>query len=426
MNNLKDITLNEFQYLIKGLNDEPHDRGFVINKHIFEKLELFVLKSKENSGCEFLRLTSLNGRKALQALNYVGIIKLKNGPTIEILPKINNDHISNEKVRRIFLKMLKSLKNAPFKEFGDASLKTHKMKLNEIFIKIFLDDLDVLVKNGLKSDYISIEDNLNVLKGKIKFNEHISKNYIHKERFYVNYDEFIRNRPENRIIKSTIKYLLKNSSLNSNLKRINEFLFIMDAIPESKNLEKDFAACVNNRLMTDYKKIIPWCKVFLKNESFTNFKGDEIAYALLYPMEKIFESYLTEEFKKSGKFETIVSQGNGYFLAKHKNEGIFRLKPDIYAETSSKKYIMDAKWKILNSDKNKNYGISQNDMYQLLSYAVVYGCNELRLLYPKSKDFKRILEFEYNNSINYKEKISLKIIPIDLERNIADQIGFLL
>ncbi len=114
------------------------------------------------------------------------------------------------------------------------------------------------------------------------------------------------------------------------------------------------------------------------------------------------------------------------FLAKHKNEGIFRLKPDIYAETSSKKYIMDAKWKILNSDKNKNYGISQNDMYQLLSYAVVYGCNELRLLYPKSKDFKRILEFEYNNSINYKEKISLKIIPIDLERNIADQIGFLL
>ncbi|PJA51501.1 MAG: hypothetical protein CO167_13625, partial [Candidatus Marinimicrobia bacterium CG_4_9_14_3_um_filter_48_9] len=54
-------------------------------------------------------------------------------------------------------------------------------------------------------------------------------------------------------------------------------------------------------------------------------------------------------------------------------------------------FIADTKYKIIYSDKNdiKN-GISQNDLYQMISYAIRFNVQDVLLLYPntlKSRDF---------------------------------------
>ena len=58
----------------------------------------------------------------------------------------------------------------------------------------------------------------------------LNRNYIHKEKFYVQYQEFTRDRIENRLIKTALLYLYKKSKSNSNVKRIREFLFVFDEI----------------------------------------------------------------------------------------------------------------------------------------------------------------------------------------------------
>ena len=65
----------------------------------------------------------------------------------------------------------------------------------------------IIIKKGIKSDYVGFEDNLFYLKGKLLINEQIKRNSVHKERFYVQYDEYNQNRAENRLIKSTLKLL---------------------------------------------------------------------------------------------------------------------------------------------------------------------------------------------------------------------------
>ena len=61
-----------------------------------------------------------------------------------------------------------------------------------------------LVKHRIKSSYVGVEDNINFYKGKLLVNEHIKRNMAHQERFYVGYDEYQVNRPENRLVKSML------------------------------------------------------------------------------------------------------------------------------------------------------------------------------------------------------------------------------
>jgi 5-methylcytosine-specific restriction enzyme subunit McrC len=65
--------------------------------------------------------------------------------------------------------------------------------------------VDFLVKRGIRSDYVRQEDNLAFLKGKMLVSEQIKHNSVRQDRFFVEYDSFEVNRPENRLIKSSLQ-----------------------------------------------------------------------------------------------------------------------------------------------------------------------------------------------------------------------------
>ena len=400
----KEFILKEFEYL--QYKDNTKDN--FIKKDIFDSLEKFVLENEKTA--QYLKITTKNGfGKVLQAQNYVGVIQTKDGTTIEILPKIKN--ATTEKSKDILIKMLKTLKNSPFKNLSVANLKSSKIPLFEIFISMFLEELTVLVRNGIKSDYISKEENLKFLKGKLKISEQIKYNTIHKERFFVQYEEFISNRVENRIIKTTLQFLYKKSKLNKNQQRIREFLFVFDEIEISHNIKTDFSKIKLNRQMKDYEQVLLWCKTFLLENSFSPYRGNDVAFALLFDMNLLFESFVYSYLKKSSNFQYIKSQDKTHHLAYENGIGRFRLKPDIVI--NSGKIIADTKWKILSEDKAYN-GVLQDDMYQLYAYGTKYdNCEKIYLIYPFD-------ELIIKNSYNYfkNKELKLDILFFDVDKNI--------
>lgn len=389
----KEFILKEFEYL--QYRDNTKDN--FIKKETFDSLEKFVLENEKTA--QYLKITTKNGfGKVLQAQNYVGVIQTKDGTTIEILPKIKN--ATTEKSKDILIKMLKTLKNSPFKNLSVANLKSSKIPLFEIFISMFLEELTVLVRNGIKSDYISKEENLKFLKGKLKISEQIKYNTIHKERFFVQYEEFISNRVENRLIKTTLQFLYNKSKLNKNQQRIREFLFVFDEIEISHNIKTDFSKIKLNRQMKDYEQVLLWCKTFLFENSFSPYKGNDIAFALLFDMNLLFESFVYSYLKKSSNFQDIKSQDRTHHLAYENGIGRFRLKPDIVINGG--KIIADTKWKILSEDKAYN-GVLQDDMYQLYAYGTKYdNCEKIYLIYPFD-------ELIIKNSYNYFKNKELKL-----------------
>lgn len=389
----KEFILKEFEYL----QYKDNTRDNFIKKETFDSLEKFVLENEKTA--QYLKITTKNGfGKVLQAQNYVGVIQTKDGTTIEILPKIKN--ATTEKSKDILIKMLKTLKNSPFKNLSVANLKSSKIPLFEIFISMFLEELTVLVRNGIKSDYISKEENLKFLKGKLKISEQIKYNTIHKERFFVQYEEFISNRVENRLIKTTLQFLYNKSKLNKNQQRIREFLFVFDEIEISHNIKTDFSKIKLNRQMKDYEQVLLWCKTFLFENSFSPYKGNDIAFALLFDMNLLFESFVYSYLKKSSNFQDIKSQDRTHHLAYENGIGRFRLKPDIVINGG--KIIADTKWKILSEDKAYN-GVLQDDMYQLYAYGTKYdNCEKIYLIYPFD-------ELIIKNSYNYFKNKELKL-----------------
>ena len=373
------MILKEFESLQYKDEAKPH----FIKEETFLAIEKFVLDNEESA--QYLKITTKKGLgKVLQAQNYVGVIQTKDGTTIEILPKIQN--ISEETSKEILIKMLKTLKKSPFKNFNTAHLKSSKMPLLEIFITMFLEELAALVRKGIKSDYITKEENLPFLKGKLKVGEQIKKNSIHKERFYVEYQEFLSDRAENRLIKTTLHYLYKKSHTTKNQQRIREFLFVFDEISLCKDIKNDFLHVKPNRQMKEYEHILLWCKTFLLENAFSPYKGDDIAFALLFDMNLLFESYVGAYLKKKGLHVSL--QDTTHHLVYENDRGRFKLKPDILIYDKDELLIADTKWKILSVDKAHD-GIAQNDMYQLYAYGTKYKkCKKMYLIYPKTSDIQ--------------------------------------
>ena len=86
----------------------------------------------------------------------MGIIELPSGFQIEILPKIPLGESDEEstKTKKIFLDMLRCLREFEGKSFNVASLNYSKMNLYEIFINMYLQEVQKLIKHGIKSSYI--------------------------------------------------------------------------------------------------------------------------------------------------------------------------------------------------------------------------------------------------------------------------------
>ena len=82
------------------------------------------------------------------------------------------------------------------------------MNIFDIFVRMFIGEVALIVKRGLKCDYRSEQQNGAVFKGKLLVSQQIRENYAHKERSYIEYDDYNVNRPENRLLKTTLDYLL--------------------------------------------------------------------------------------------------------------------------------------------------------------------------------------------------------------------------
>ena len=269
-----------------------------------------------------------------------------------------------------------------------------------------------------------------VYKGKLIVNEHIKHNLIHKERFYLGFDEYQVNRAENKLIKSTLLKLQKLTTSAENSKEIRQLLTAFELVESSINYDKDFSKIVTDRSTKEYEMLIKWSKVFLKNKSFTTFSGTESARALMFPMEKVFEAYVAKFMKKvfSRIGWEVSAQDKGHYLFNSlngENHKRFALRPDLVVTKNDENksvIILDTKWKSLVNDKGSNYGISQADMYQMYAYSKKYGTSEIWLLYPVNDAMRDCgtIKFDSGDGVT----VSLFFVDVaNIEKSMDDLLG---
>ena len=407
-----EISISEYGYIgCDGISTAKDkfigDRN--LEKALFQELYNYWLENKESQ-----KVFSFENKNCLKATSYVGVIQTKN-LSIEILPKIYNQ--KNKLItRNIFIEMLKPLFKINSLMLKEANLSTVKNKnIYEIFISLFIESVDKLIHRGLKSHYHLTEANQYFLKGKLKFNQHIKENFIHKERFFVEFDEYMQDRAENRLIKSTILLLINKTKKYENKKALRQQLFIFDDISLSNNYDRDIAQINLNRGMEHYETALKFAKLFLKENSFSSLRGDSNIFAILFSMEKVFENYIEFVLYNSRSIlniKKIVTNGySGDYLLKNESSNLIGLEPDYLLEMEDgTKIITDAKWKLLEVNNNK-IDISSSDAYQIFSYLHFYNAQNKAYIFVPRTSNNRDLELNYNIKLSKK---SIKIITIDI------------
>lgn len=401
-----------------------------LGKDSFKYLENFVLEAsnldENESQPSFFKRIEKGGHPAIKVQNYVGVICLPNDVQVEVLPKIelnNNGEYDINETRRIFLKMLRCMDENLFKSLNSANLDNDNTPLFEIFISQFLYYVLQLAKKGLRSNYIQTEDNLGTFKGKLLVQQNIRHNLVHQERFFVQFDEFKLNRPENKLIKTTLLFLSGKSRSQKNITEIRKLLLHFEQVDCSANIDSDFSKVTLDRNTKDYATVLSWAKIFLQRKSFSIFSGTSSVQSILFPMEKVFESFVGKKMKKALAQESDWQDWSLKLQVAKKNlfdePKKFRLKPDLLLSNPTHTIILDTKWKRLINNPNKNYGISQGDMYQMYAYGHKYNSSNIWLLYPQNKELcysrNGILTFKSCGSETSRE-INVSVFFIDVNQ----------
>ncbi len=439
----KSITLKEHQYLHRGsegeLSGDIKNGKVYLAEDEFKDLRDFIERPEKEDKESKPPLKVFSDR--MKALNYVGAILTPEGTQIEILPKIdlgNGDDSNNKETREIFIQMLCVYLGRHHRKFNSGLWGKSSLPLLEVFIAVFLQEVSTLVRRGLARAYISHEENLTCLKGKLDFSNHIKHNLFHKERFYVRYDEFSIDRPINRVIKKALQEVNRVSKDADNHRLANQLLNYFDEVRTPRDWKHEMKISSVDRSVSfkSYKESFEWAQLILQNFSPDNWKGEKQTISLLFPMEKVFESYieyiLEKGFRKMASNWKLKSQMKTHkVMSEYNANGVsFTIIPDLLAidKNNNRCVILDTKWKSINRHDDK-YGISQGDIYQLYSYGKVYQRKDedakntsLVLLYPRNENFQKAIEltedsgksYQHNDSLDTAPPLNLKLFPIDL------------
>ena len=373
-----------------------------INDSYLDKLQAYLKCQKLESA---LKVT----RHGIKTKSWVGVIKYKN-LHLEILPKLisedaNNDKKISEEERNIILKnlifLLSYTKNLDIKTNDNAKLSTEKNPFIEILIREFATSLFEALKRLTPKRYVREEENLNYLKGKIKFSENIRYNCTNQAKFYCEYDEFSENNLLNQLFLfvSTCLYNISNNSYNKKtLKFIINYYSDISFVRFDKFKVRKIKLTRNQEL---FKKSFNLAKMFVEQTSVDLSKNKFENITLVWDMNKLFEEFIFELIKRKIPECKAISQKPKRLL---KKESVTRRDTRIDILVQNPQVIIDTKYKKFTDFDD----ISSADIYQVTTYCLLHNTNKAVIIYP---------EIDNDINKNYELNIDKKVCPFFIENN---------
>lgn len=417
MTSRQNFTVFEYGLLVGEKDRDRINNAVVLPTKLFEWLEQRCLKDDADNTHRLLTLRNRGSVKTLQVKNYAGVISLPGNAFIEVLPKTGRRDENIDIARQQLLMMLRTLKSFRHIATSASRVRTSKMPLMDVFIQQFIDSVQQIVRQGLKRDYLRQQDNLPWMKGKLRVSAQLSKNCVRRDRFQVEFDDYSAERPENRILKTAIDKIRRQIRDPQLLIQINSLQVYFDDISPVDDVRIAFDQVRLDRHMRHYELALAWARLILMGQSPHCMQGDANAISLLFPMEAVFESFVTAWMRhRYNDNWHVEAQVNSHTLVRLNGRGLFKLRPDIHLRPRAKSWdqpmICDVKWKMVESGK-AGLEQSQADLYQMLAYGMNYqeGIGDMLLIYPSHEGFSQPLPHPYEFSHQKENSLRLWVLP---------------
>lgn len=256
-------------------------------------------------------------------------------------------------------------------EQGYKNLATeHFNNTAELMAAILTKGVKVQIKRGLGKEYIPQTESLSSLRGKIDVTESIKILTMLKKRMICTYDEFSVNGMMNRIIKSTIKLLIKSDISKQRKKELRKILVyfsdvdIIDLYSVNWNIQYNR----NNQM---YRMLISVCYLVVKGLLHTNSDGSTKLMDFFdeQRMCRLYEKFILEYYRK--EFSEITA--NASQIPWQLDDGINTMLPvmqtDIMLSYKEKILIIDAKYYAKTTQSQfGTHTLHSGNLYQIFTY----------------------------------------------------------
>ena len=382
------INLFEYQNKVNIQKSFEGLEGFLDEIWNNREKNSFYSKSEKNKIESQRFLQFIYKSNELKSNKYVGVIHYE-GNKINLLPKIffnSEKEYSNSEISHIqnhILWWLRYCRKIKFPNY-QSSLGSTKNDFFEVLIYLFSKYTRELLNSSIYQQYQEISRELPFVKGRLNIgqfiNDNLSKGKWHK--LNCTYDAFVFDNEFNRILKYVTTLLFNVTSSKDNKKNLREILFVLDEVSDERATAEQCSRISFNPMFGEFITVRDYCQLFLTNCISFDYKNELKLFAFLLPMEYVFEDFIYGFIDKELDKVNVKAQRSDKYLDVEK---AFNLKPDLWLQTAHKSLIADTKYKIIYSDEqDPKKGISQNDLYQLLAYAIRFEVDEIILFYPST------------------------------------------
>lgn len=232
---------------------------------------------------------------------------------------------------------------------------------------------------GLLHGYLSREDALTTVRGRVRFDEQIRRRHGFPLPLEVRYDEFTADILPNRLVAAAVRQLgrlrLRSTAARHRLSRVRTQL---DGVSFHGYQRNAVPRVAFDRLNEHYREVVALARLVLRHGAYEAERGEIRASGFLMDMNRVFQEFLTAALRE--RLELPASAFGERSIESLDESGRVTLRPDlVWTEDGGTVFVGDAKY------KHASPGTPKSDIYQLLAYSTAVDLPGGLLVYAKGE-----------------------------------------
>jgi 5-methylcytosine-specific restriction enzyme subunit McrC len=249
----------------------------------------------------------------------------------------------------------------------------------EPFVAAFLDALQRALRRGLPMSYVSREEALPTIRGRVRFADQLRRRYDLPLPVEVGYDDYTVDTEANRLVKAALRRIERLRLRNAHLRRRTaEALGGFDQVTDVGFDSRRLPTFNYTRLDERYRPVLELAALVVRNTSVELHPGAASTSSILFDMNDVFEDFVFAAIgdELQGVLPSSYRWRQGKSIALDEESRV-RPEPDLSLWHGSRcAFVGDAKYK-----ETEQGEIA--DIYQLLAYCSATGLDEGVLFYAE-------------------------------------------
>ncbi len=261
---------------------------------------------------------------------------------------------------------------------------------------------------GLLRGYLSEEDALHTVRGRIRFDEQIRRRYGIPLPIELRFDEFTEDILANRLVKAAVARLRHMTWRSSEARRgLGWIAATLENVSLLEFRRRNVPEVRFDRLNEHYRDVVGLARLILLHSEFESFRGDVRASGFLIDMNRLFQEFVTQALRE--KLNVSVATLQSEKKVPFDRNGSVMLEPDLSWWDGGKcTFVGDAKYKRIDVKSVPNA-----DLYQILAYATALDVPGGLLIYAKGEAETAQYRIKHSGKL-------LEVASLDLSGTLED------